>query len=106
VFVKVKIVNNPALRILFLISGSISLILGIIGLIMPVMPGAVFLVVAAACFVRSSEKMYQALLNNKFLGKFVRDYAEKGIISPQLKIIGAITLVMPVISSIVIFSLK
>jgi len=101
-----KIVENQALRILLLTTGAFAFVLGIIGLVLPVMPGGIFLIISAACFLRSSEKLYHSLLNHKLFGRFVKDYAENGTISPQLKMIAAVTLIMPVISSIIIFSIK
>jgi uncharacterized membrane protein YbaN (DUF454 family) len=101
-----KIVENKALRLLLLTIGSISFVLGILGLILPVMPGGIFLMVSAACFLRSSEKLYQGLLHHKFFGRFVKEYAETGVISPKLKLIGALTLIMPVVSTIVLYSVK
>lgn len=101
-----KIVENNVLRILMLTMGTIFFGLGILGLILPVLPGGIFLIVSAACFLRSSEKFYYGLLHHKFLGKFVKDYAEKGVISSRLKIIVAIALILPIVSSIILYSLK
>jgi uncharacterized protein len=95
-------VKNSTLRVLLLITGSIFLGLGIAGLLLPVLPGSVFLVLAAVCFIRSSEKMYYGLINHKFLGKFVKDYSEKGVISLKLKLIAIFTLIMPIVSYFII----
>src|SRR5688500_10880380 len=101
-----KIVDNIALRVILQITGAIFFILGIMGLLLPVIPGGIFLIIAAACFIRSSEKMYQALLNHKFLGRFVKDYAENGVITPKLKFVALLTLIMPVVSSIFLYTFK
>ncbi|SJZ32415.1 YbaN family protein [Selenihalanaerobacter shriftii] len=67
-------------RILLIIIGSISVLLGIIGVILPVIPTTPFLLLAAICYARSSERFYNWLLSNKLLGRFIKDYREgKGI---------------------------
>lgn len=67
-------------RGLFIATGTICLGLGVVGIILPVLPTTPFLLLSAACYVRGSERMYRWLLNNKWFGKYIRNYREgKGI---------------------------
>ena len=73
---KIKIVQNRVLRTLLLISGFLSITLGIIGAILPVLPTTPFLILAAICFSYSSEKFYNSIISNKYFGKNVKDYLD------------------------------
>jgi len=50
--------------------------LGIIGVFIPILPTTPFLLLAAACYMRSSERFYQWLINNRIFGAYVRNYIE------------------------------
>ncbi|MEE9459442.1 MAG: YbaN family protein [Candidatus Bathyarchaeia archaeon] len=68
------------IRWLWIIAGSISLVLGIIGIFLPLLPTTPFLLLTAACYARGSSRLHNWLLNNKLFGKYIRDYREgKGI---------------------------
>jgi hypothetical protein len=67
-------------RILLIAAGTISLALGAIGVFLPVLPTTPFLLLAAACYYRSSKRMHRWLLNNKWFGEYIRNYKEgKGL---------------------------
>lgn len=68
--------RKKIVKALYFIGGTISLILGIIGIILPILPTTPFLLLAAACYARSSEKFYNWLLNNRVLGSYIRNYIE------------------------------
>ena len=54
--------------------------LGILGIFLPLLPTTPFLLIAAACYIRSSEKFYNWLINNKWLGNYIKNYIEgKGV---------------------------
>jgi hypothetical protein len=57
-------------------AGTLSAGLGIIGIFVPILPTTPFLLLAAACYMRSSERFYQWLINNRILGVYVRNYIE------------------------------
>src|SRR3990172_10915598 len=61
---------------LLLAAGFATSGLGILGIFLPVLPTTPFLLIAAACFARSSEKFHRWLLNNRFLGGYIRNYIE------------------------------
>ena len=63
-----------------------SLILGIIGIILPVLPTTPFVILAAACFARSSQKFYDWLYSSRLFGKILRDYRDKKGLKLQYKI--------------------
>ncbi len=65
--------------------GMVFLVIGAIGLVMPMMPGTVFLILAAWCFTRSSPRFEQWLLTNRFLGPSVVKWRESGAIPPFAK---------------------
>ncbi len=67
---------NKFVKALFFISGMICLILGIIGIILPILPTTPFLLLAVACFLRSSKRFYNWLLNSRILGSYIRNYRE------------------------------
>ena len=83
---------SPALRWTLFISGFIAIGLGVIGLFLPVLPTVPFLLLAAACFGRSSERFYAWLINHTHLGPLVRPYLQgRGIsLRSKLKAIGLI----------------
>jgi len=67
-------------RALFFVAGTIFLALGAIGIVLPILPTTPFLLLALACYCRSSERMTHWMLNNKYFGKYIRNYKEgKGI---------------------------
>lgn len=75
-----KLVTNPVLRVLLMFVGWLSVVLGVLGIFLPVLPTTPFLLLAAACFVRTSPKFYEWLVRHPKLGKYVIYYLDgKGI---------------------------
>jgi uncharacterized membrane protein YbaN (DUF454 family) len=69
------------LRNLLITAGTLAAFMGILGIFLPVLPTTPFLLLAAFCYVRSSPKLYQMLLNNKICGLYLKNYLEqKGMI--------------------------
>ena len=61
-------------RILYLLLGWFSLITGIIGIFLPLLPTTPLVLLAAWCFSRSSDRFHSWLINHKFFGPIVRDW--------------------------------
>ena len=68
--------QTAAKRWLLIGAGTLSTGLGIIGVFVPVLPTTPFLLLAAACYMRSSERFYQWLIDNRIFGAYVRNYIE------------------------------
>lgn len=90
------------IKLLLIIIGVISMVLGVIGIFLPVLPTTPFLLLAAACFIRSSERLYNFLIKNKYFGKYIKDYREGKGIPKKTKIL-AISLLWISIGITVIF---
>lgn len=65
---------SRALRGLYMVLGGVCLVLGLIGLVAPVLPGTVFILLAAFFFARSSERVYGLIIDHPRLGPLVHDY--------------------------------
>jgi len=72
----VKPKRNRILRGFLMIAGTISLVFAAIGVVLPLIPTTPLLLLAVACYCRSSERMYSWLLNNRMLGEYIRNYKE------------------------------
>lgn len=74
-------------RAILLVCGTISVALGVIGIFLPLMPTTVFLLLAAACYARSSERFYRKLVENRWLGGYIRRSREGSGMSRRHKTI-------------------
>jgi len=92
-------------RILYYTAGTIFLALGIIGIVFPILPTTPFLLLTAACYVRSSEKAYNWLIHNKLFGKIIRDYIEGKGLPIKVKLITIILLWITIFFSIVLIAI-
>lgn len=61
-------------RILLIVCGTLSLALGILGIFLPVLPTTPFLLLAAACYARSSKRFYHWLMNTPWCGEYIHNY--------------------------------
>ena len=69
-----KINENKSIRLLWVLLGSLSVGMGVIGIFVPGWPTTIFLIIASYFYIRSSEKLYNWLLNNKILGIYLKNY--------------------------------
>lgn len=80
------------MRIFLIITGCISLALGIMGIFLPMLPTTPFLLLSAAAWVKASPSLYAWLLNHKLFGEYIRNYREHRAIPLRVKIV-SVTLV-------------
>ncbi len=66
--------NTRLFKGLLIVIGSISVVLGVVGIFLPLLPTTPFLLLSAACFVRSSPKFYQWLIKHPKLGGYILHY--------------------------------
>jgi uncharacterized membrane protein YbaN (DUF454 family) len=79
--------RTTAKRRLLIGAGTLCTGLGIIGIFVPILPTTPFLLLAAACYMRSSERFYQWLINNRIFGAYVRNYIEGRGMPIRIKIL-------------------
>ena len=82
-----KIESPITMKIIFTIFGTISLILGIIGIFLPILPTTPFLLLTAALYFRSSPHLYEWLLKHPTLGPYIKNFREHKAIPLRVKII-------------------
>lgn len=62
------------MRRVYVVAGSVAVVLGVVGAFLPVMPTTVFLLIAAACYARGSSRFYVWLMTNRWFGAYVRTW--------------------------------
>lgn len=73
-------------RFLWTAAGTFLLVLGLIAVFLPVLPTTPFLLLAVACYLRGSKRMYEWLMNNRVLGPYIKNYREGRGIPIKLKL--------------------
>jgi uncharacterized membrane protein YbaN (DUF454 family) len=81
-----KMKKSKLYRYSLITLGSISLVLGVIGIFLPGLPTTPFLLLTAALYYRSSDRFYNWLINHKVLGEYIRNFRENKAIPKRVKI--------------------
>lgn len=63
-------------RPLLIVIGTIAVALAVVGMFVPILPTTPFLLLAAACYARSSDRFLNWLLHNRWFGAYIRNYRE------------------------------
>lgn len=101
-----KVANTlpgPIRRSVYFSVGAVSVVLGVIGVFVPLWPTTCFLLLAGWCFARSSTRAERWLHENHLFGRYLRDYREQGVISSRVRATSVATLwVFIVISGVLL----
>jgi uncharacterized membrane protein YbaN (DUF454 family) len=81
----IRLHDSRLIRSLYLIVGFAAVILAVAGVILPILPTTPFLLLAAACFARSSKRFHDRLLANRVAGPIIREWIEHRSIRRQVK---------------------
>jgi hypothetical protein len=84
--------SSPLLRWLLIIIGLAAVGIGTVGIFVPLLPTTPFYLLAAACFFRSSDRLYRWLIGNKWCGPYIRNYREHRAIPRHAKVVALILL--------------
>ncbi len=85
--IELDIKENRLVRFAWVAFGLLMVGMGILGAILPLIPGTVFFLLAAFAFAKSSEKFYKMLIHNKWVGPHLQNYLEEKFIPIKTKII-------------------
>ena len=92
--------RNKVKRAFYFIAGTVFIVLGGAGVLLPVLPTTPFLLLSAACYFRSSERMHRWMLNNRWFGNYLKNYAEGRGISLRAKLFAIFLLWMLICYSV------
>lgn len=80
------------LRLAWISAGLLFVGLGVLGVLLPLLPTTVFLLLAAYCFARSSPTLHDWLLGHRILGPFILNWQDYGAISARAKLLAVATM--------------
>lgn len=83
----IKTLKIRLYRYAYLSAGIILVLIGVVGIFLPLLPTTIFLILASACFVKSSPKANEWLRNHKILGVYIKNYQEKSGLTLKSKIL-------------------
>jgi uncharacterized membrane protein YbaN (DUF454 family) len=69
-----KLNKHKSIRLLWILFGSFSVAMGVVGIFVPGWPTTIFLIIASYFYIRSSNRLYEWLVNNKLLGVYIKNY--------------------------------
>ncbi len=97
-----RVVQNRIIRRLLVVIGTFFVVLGIIGIFLPILPTTPFLLLAAWCYARSSDRFYNWLINNKWFGSYIKNYREGKGIPVRIKVLSVSFLWITILISVFI----
>mgnify|MGYP000989368112 CR=1 FL=1 len=89
-------------KYMLIIAGVLTLCLGVVGIFIPVLPTTPFLLLSAMCFLRSSAKLYNWLINHKVFGEYIYNYLNYRAVKKSAKISALIFLWTSILISVLL----
>jgi uncharacterized membrane protein YbaN (DUF454 family) len=86
--------SSHPLRWLLVAAGLVCVGLGIVGAALPLLPTTPFMLLAAACFARSSQRFHRAILRNRFVGPTISEWRATRSIPRRSKITAMVLIVL------------
>ena len=102
----IQMIQSLPLRLAMMVSGWISLILGIIGIFLPLLPTTPFVLLAACCFSKSSPRLHSWLINQPRLGPMIQNWEQQGSISQNAKVTSTVLMIGMFGVSFLLFNLS
>lgn len=100
---KLEIKKNRIIRALYVVGGTVSLVLAILGIVLPGLPVTPLALLSAFLYAKSSPRLYNWLLNNKVLGPRIKNYQRRKGITRRGKVgVIAFMTIMVLFSSFVV----
>lgn len=93
---------SPLWRAVLLVIGTISLALGVVGIVLPLLPTTPFLLVTAACYARASTRLYGWLLGQRLLGPIIAEWRRSRSLPPGVKTRALLAVVVTFALSIIL----
>jgi uncharacterized membrane protein YbaN (DUF454 family) len=81
-------------RALLVVLGTVALGLGALGLVLPVLPTTPFVLLAAACYLRASDRLHRRLVTSRTFGPTIVAWQEHGAIAPRAKVLAIALIVL------------
>jgi len=91
-------------RSLYFTSGILLVAIGVIGIFLPILPTAIFLILASACFIKSSPNANEWLRNHKILGAYIKNYQDKSGLTIKAKVFNVALLWIMILNSAYFFT--
>lgn len=87
---------SPTVRALLWTAGSVALLLGVIGIVVPGLPTTPFVLLAAACYARASPRFYSWLAHNRTFGPIIREWRLHHSIPRRIKRVAIATMTLTI----------
>jgi uncharacterized protein len=97
---------KSTIKIILIIIGTLSIALGVVGIIVPLLPTTPLILLGAVCYVKSSESLYQKLIRNKWLGGYIKDFRENKGITKKNKAVSITMLWLSITASMLIMHMS
>lgn len=88
--------SSRTVRWLLWLAGTVSLALGLIGVVLPGLPTTPFVLLAAACYAKASPRLHGWLINHRLLGSMVRDWEQHRSLTRRTKAVAIGSMVVMV----------
>ena len=96
-----RVHGNSWIRWFLIAAGTVFVGLGVVGIFLPILPTTPFLLLAAACYARSSERFYTWLLKHRWFAKYIRHYQQGKGIPIKAKVLSIFLLWLTILSSVI-----
>jgi len=93
---------SHAARLTWLVIGLLALVLGVLGIFLPLLPTTPLVLLAAFAFARSSDRLHQWLLEHDIFGSLIADWRRHGAISRSAKVGSVVAMVVVLVISLAI----